>query len=201
MTSPRDEGVVKYRAVHANGEIPRNAFIDRLDEVRTQLFDWSLIGVYPDGVGYGNVSIRSGSGCIISGTATGGVRTLGLSGYCAVVEFNLRQNTVHTLGPVPASSEAMTHCAIYWADERVNCVLHIHNYKFWRMLLDRGATATAEEIAYGTPEMAEAIANCVQQKDAESGLIVMAGHEEGIVAYGATIGTALHEIETLVLSD
>ena len=198
MTSSYGEGVVKYQSVHQRGEVLFSPRVDQLDKVRTQLFDLSLIGVYPDGVGYGNVSIRSGTGCVISGTATGGIRVLGLAGYCEVVRFDLQQNLVHTVGPVPASSEAMTHCAIYAADERVNCVLHIHSESLWQRLLEYGSSTTAKEIEYGTPEMAEAIANCVREINSESGVIVMAGHVEGVVAYGTSIQNAFREIRTLV---
>jgi len=111
--SLRDDGIIKYHAVHKNSSPPDHINLDQLDEVRTKLFDLGLVGVYSDGIGYGNVSIRNGTGCIISGTSTGAVRALGAGGYCYVRSFDLKLNSVNTEGPILASSESMTHCAIY----------------------------------------------------------------------------------------
>lgn len=191
-----DDGVVKYQAIHSHGDIPFHPQLAKLDDIRTQLFDLNLVGAYPNGVGYGNVSIRSGDGCIISGTATGSLRILGPAGYCQVQSFDIVKNTVHTLGPVPASSESMTHCAIYQSLDLIECVLHIHHQKLWLTLLERGYPATAADIPYGTPEMAHSMASLIHQKSSVAGILTMAGHEEGIVAYGPTIEQAFHQIQS-----
>jgi ribulose-5-phosphate 4-epimerase/fuculose-1-phosphate aldolase len=193
----RDDGVIKYQAIHQNSSPPRHLLLNQLDEVRTMLFDLGLLGAYPDGVGYGNVSIRYETGCIISGTATGAARVLGISGYCYVRNFNLQRNSVLTEGPVNASSEAMTHCAIYKANPQVQCVLHIHNRKLWEDLLSQGCKSTPADIPYGTPQMAQSIAEFVSAADLPDGLLVMAGHEEGIVAYGETTLKAYDQIQAL----
>jgi len=195
---PRDEGVIKYHAEHSPGPAPCHPLLNELDQVRTQLFELGLIGVYPDGIGYGNVSIRYEHGCIISGTNTGATKILGSQAYCHVLLFDLKTNTVITEGPVQASSESMTHCAIYQANPQVQCVLHIHNLKLWQFLLDQHYPSTIAGIAYGTPEMAQAMAKLVQEVDSPRNLLVMAGHEEGIVAYGPTISAALDQIHTVL---
>lgn len=199
-TSPRDEGVVKYYAVHRDGPAPAHPLLNKLDQARTQLFNLGLVGVYPDGVGYGNVSIRNKSGCIISGTSTGATRILGANCYCYVRNFDIPTNTVHTEGPIQASSESMTHCAIYQANHAIGCVLHIHNLRLWRKLLDQGYPSTPIEIPYGTPQMAQEMAAIVQRLASPSSLLVMAGHEEGIIAYGPTIDLALNQIQTVLSS-
>lgn len=198
INESRDEGVVKYQVVHLNGGMVPNSFLSDLDKFRTKLFDLGLIGVYPDGIGFGNVSIKHNDGCIISGTATGAARVLGISGYCYVRNFNLQRNSVLTEGPVNASSEAMTHCAIYKANPQVQCVLHIHNRKLWEDLLSQGCKSTPADIPYGTPQMAQSIAEFVSAADLPDGLLVMAGHEEGIVAYGETILKAYDQIKVLI---
>lgn len=198
--SPRDEGVVKYHAVHHDGHVQTHPLLNKLDQARTQLFDLGLVGVYPDGVGYGNVSIRHESGCIISGTSTGATRILGAAGYCYVRNFYIVANTVFTEGPIQASSESMTHCAIYEANSAIDCVLHIHNLQLWRKLIDQGHPSTPEEIPYGTPQMALEMAAIVKRLANPCSLLVMAGHEEGIVAYGPTIDLALDQIETVFAS-
>lgn len=194
----RDEGVIKYQAIHQDSGPPVHILLNQLDEVRTKLFDLGLVGVYPDGVGYGNVSIRHEAGCIISGTATGSMRILGVGGYCVVRSFDLQNNIVLTAGPVKASSESMTHCAIYQANPLMQCVLHIHNRELWERLLSQGYDSTSVDIPYGTPQMALSMATLACTKTEPSDLIVMAGHEEGIVAYGQTIFCAFDQIKTIL---
>jgi len=196
--SQRDEGVIKYQAIHQSGDLPIPVFLHQLDEVRTKLFDLGLVGVYPDGIGYGNVSIRHESGCIISGTATGALRVLGPNEYCYVKSFDLQQNIVYTQGPVKASSESMTHCAIYQSQLLVQCVLHIHNLELWKMLLGQGCLSTSADIPYGTPQMALNMASLVASKAVPYGLLVMAGHEEGIIAYGQTVSSAFDQIRAIL---
>jgi hypothetical protein len=196
--SLRDDGVIKYQAIHKNSSSPVHINLNQLDEVRTKLFDLGLVGVYSDGIGYGNVSIRNDTGCIISGTSTGAVRVLGAGGYCYVRSFDLMLNSVNTEGPVLASSESMTHCAIYQAHSSVHCVLHIHNLKLWQKLLGHGCDSTSADIPYGTPQMALSMASLVSAKLAPANLLVMAGHDEGIVAYGHTITSAFDQIKAIL---
>jgi len=196
--TPRDEGVIKYQAIHQDSGPPVHILLNQLDEVRTKLFDLGLVGVYSDGVGYGNVSIRHEAGCIISGTATGSRRVLGAGGYCCVRSFDLQNNKVLTAGPVKASSESMTHCAIYQANPLMQCVLHIHNRELWERLLSQGYDSTSVDIPYGTPQMALSMATLACTKTEPSDLIVMAGHEEGIVAYGQTLFCVFDQIKTIL---
>lgn len=199
-TSPRDEGVVKYHAIHRDSPAPAHPLLIKLDQARTQLFDLGLVGIYPDGICYGNVSIRHESGCIISGTSTGATRILGANGYCYVRDFDITANTIYTEGPIQASSESMTHCAIYEANCVIDCVLHIHNLQLWRLLLDHGYPSTPADTPYGTPQMAQKMASIVQRLANPSSLLLMAGHEEGIIAYGPTINLALNQIQTVLTS-
>jgi hypothetical protein len=192
---PRDDGVIKYQAIHKDSSSPVHIYLNQLDEVRTKLFDLGLVGVYSDGIGFGNVSIRNEAGCIISGTSTGSIRVLGAGGYCYVRGFDLNQNTVKTEGPILASSESMTHCAIYQANSSVQCVLHIHNRELWQKLLGHGCKSTPAQIPYGTPQMAISMATLVAANLEPSNLLVMTGHEEGIVAYGQTINSAFDQIK------
>ncbi len=196
--SQRDDGVVKYQAIHQNTKSLSHPLLDELDLVRTKLFDLGLIGLYPDGIGYGNVSIRCESGCIVSGTATGDKRILGVDGYCFVRNYSIEKNLVFTEGPINASSEAMTHCAIYQADSLMQCVLHIHCKDLWEILLDQKYDSTPADILYGTPQMALSIATLVKAKAKPSNLIVMAGHDEGIIAYGQTIALAFQQIKMIL---
>ena len=192
-----DDGVVKYIAIHMDGDPPAHPLLTQLNQIRTQRFDLQLVGAYPNGIGYGNVSIRLGQGCVISGTATGALRELSPAGYCQVQKFDIEKNTVHTIGPVPASSESMTHCAMYQADNSILCVLHVHHKELWDTLLTLGYASAPASVPYGTPMMAQTMASLVKSQNSPSGLLVMAGHEEGIVSYGLTVELAFEQIQSV----
>ena len=126
------EGNVKYTAEHTGAalELTHNILEQwtELNDARTGLHKLRLIGVYPDGIGYGNLSIRfSGEEFIISGTATGAKDVLNLSEYCLVKSFDIAHNKVVSSGPIQASAESMTHGAVYHSCSAVNCVIHIHS--------------------------------------------------------------------------
>ena len=195
---PKDEGVIKYHAIHENSSSPVHPLLSQLDDARTVLFDLGFVGAYSDGIGYGNVSIRHQSGCIISGTGTGSIRVLGASAYCSVHAFDIEHNTVYTAGPVNASSESMTHCAIYKANPLIQCVLHVHHRELWSRLLEEGHPFTPVDIPYGTPQMAKSMLSLVKDGVTPFGILLMAGHEEGIVTYGQTIYSALNQIKILL---
>ena len=54
-----DEGYVKFTAHLTEADLPAPAELVRLNEVRTELHELGLIGILPDGIGYGNLSVRS----------------------------------------------------------------------------------------------------------------------------------------------
>ncbi|MDR1353632.1 MAG: class II aldolase/adducin family protein [Treponema sp.] len=188
------EGYVKYTAGHTMAaamaaEVPG---WKELDEGRTGLYDLGLVGALPGGVGFGNTSVRTGGGeFLISGTATGGKRALGADGYCVVSAFDIEKNRVESYGPVKASAESMSHGAVYLACPSARSVIHIHSRKIFDAMLRDAYPRTPAEALYGTPEMARAIIACVKEQGASRGLIVMAGHDEGVIAYGESVKEAL----------
>ncbi len=115
-----DDGYIKYSSERRNGVVAMSAMLDELNEARTSLVDRNLIGVYPNGVGFGNLSFRTNNNqFVVTASATGGIRTLGNEHYCLVEEFSADQNYVRSVGLLPASSEALTHGAIYAANPTV----------------------------------------------------------------------------------
>lgn len=129
MTAEPIDGIVKYQASHAMGDVETYlrtlpagiretaldalALFSELDAARTTLHDAGLIGVYPSGIGYGNISLRlAGNLFLISGSGTGSSRLLGKQGYSLVHAFDPLKNTVASFGPIQASSESMTHGAV-----------------------------------------------------------------------------------------
>ena len=67
---------------------------------------------------------------------------------------------------------------------------HVHHFKIWKKLLNT-LPATAENIEYGTPEMANEIARLFnEQKLSHHKIFAMAGHNEGIVCFGKILPQA-----------
>lgn len=185
-----DDGYIKYRSERRDGSVPETAQLESLNQSRTDLFDLGLIGVYPDGVGYGNLSVRATSEqFIITASATGGSRILHGGQYCLVENFSVDRNHVQSRGPLPASSEAMTHGAIYLANPLVQCVVHVHNRHLFDYWLTNNRLTTPANIPYGTPAMAREVSQIVLAQPTLPVLFAMAGHDEGIVAYGADVAT------------
>ena len=52
----RDEGVTKYEVEWLEGDAPESRLVAGLIACRDRLFSTGFIGVYPDGIGFGNVS-------------------------------------------------------------------------------------------------------------------------------------------------
>lgn len=191
-----DEGYIKYDCHWKNQASISLEDIFELNQWRTKLFQLGLIGEYTNGIGFGNVSIRipQSQQFIISGTQTGGIADLTVEHYTKVTDFDWQKNYVACEGPIKASSETLTHAAIYVAAAEINAVVHVHQGNLWRKLLGRVPT-TNPNCAYGTPEMAEEIIRlCQQQQTQEQKIIVMSGHEEGILSFSKNIAEAANII-------
>jgi ribulose-5-phosphate 4-epimerase/fuculose-1-phosphate aldolase len=183
------------------------ADLSALNAWRDILWKLELIGEDPlryQGYGFGNVSQRHGTGnqFIISGTQTGDEVKIGAQHYALVTEFDPGSNRVVAEGPVRPSSESMTHGVTYTLDASVNCVLHVHSPDIWNAAAGLSLPLTRNEVAYGTPEMAKEVERLFNETDVrEQGIFAMAGHQDGVVAFGSTpeaAGVAL--IKTLARS-
>lgn len=181
-----DEGYIKYQCHWHPVEAIADTDIIELNQCRDHLYQLGLIGEYDNGIGYGNLSIRlqDSNQLIISGTQTGGIAHLSRQHYTKVTSYDWQKNSVTCEGLIKASSETLTHGAIYTAESGVNAVIHVHHQQLWQQLLNRVPT-TNPDCAYGTPEMAaEIIRLCQQQPTQQQKIIVMSGHEEGILTFG-----------------
>jgi len=198
-----DEGYIKYQARHENiavQDLCLPPLSDSLIKARDYLYTLKLIGVYDNGIGFGNCSFRTEENkFVITGSATGEIKNLTHKHLCLVEKFNVEKNTVYSKGEIAASSESMTHGAVYSANGKINCVLHVHSRKLFDFTAKSAAYhSTAENIPYGTPQMALAVTDEVQKIGKPHGIIVMLGHDEGIIAFGENIESALEEIQKTV---
>jgi hypothetical protein len=185
----RDEGHVKFTAHLTEEDLPDSIELRLLNETRTELHELGLIGILPDGIGYGNLSLRPAGEetFLISGTATGAERELPLDGYCRVDSFSAETNEVWCTGRVAASSETMSHGAVYLANKNIRCVIHVHSRELFEFMLAGQFAKTREEAEYGTPELAQEIRKLVESAGTDQGVFVLAGHQDGVMAYGPDI--------------
>ena len=181
----RDEGYIKFSFAHEAAPPPTHPRLHELMRIRDDLHEWELIGVLPEGIGYGNISARieGSTRFIITGSGTGLKFPIEPAHFCEVVSFDIAKNSVVCRGPLPASSETMSHGAIYAARPDANSVIHIHDRSMFRLLIQEGAPRSPADAAFGTPEMARAVGRLAATLSPVAAL-VMAGHEDGIIAYG-----------------
>ena len=195
-----DEGYIKYSLDWTPAPPPAPAVARELEYWRQPLYAAGLIGQYADlGIGYGNISRRCGEHgqFLISGTQTGNVARTSAQHYALVTRADIDANAVACAGPVKASSEAMTHAAIYALDDRIVAVVHVHSKPLWERYLDVLPT-TGAAIAYGTPAMAREFARLFAGADFDRPCIaVMAGHEEGLVSFGPSLESAARRMLSL----
>lgn len=186
------EGYIKYQCHWQKTEAIALLDLQELNPWRDRLYQLGLIGQYDNGIGYGNLSIRleNSHKLIISGTQTGGISHLQAQHYTKVVDYDWQQNYVTCQGLIKASSETLTHAAIYHALPTVNAVIHVHHLSLWSHLLNRIPT-TNPACAYGTPEMAEEIIRlCQKPATQQQQIIAMSGHESGVLTFGQNLDRA-----------
>ena len=192
-----NEGYIKFNCDWTQQEIEMNEHVfQELEKQRSRLYDLGLIGMYPDGIGFGNISVRRTTDYkfFITASATGQFPRLTISNYSLVTDFNLEGNLVSCTGSARASAESLTHAAVYAALPEVGAVVHVHSLVLWQKLLHKYPTTT-ETIEYGTPEMALAVKELAAMSDSHSEkIIIMGGHREGILAYGGTLEEATSAI-------
>jgi len=188
-----DEGYVKYQSHWTSGPATHVEAARELERWRRPLFEAQLIGEYKEhGIGYGNISMSRGSSglFLISGTQTGHLPFTDESHYSLVTDCDIRSNVVRCSGPIQASSEAMTHASIYALGEAIGAVVHAHSAELWQHYMGKLPT-TSPEIGYGTPDMAQELDRLYRMEGLrESGVAVMAGHDDGIISFGTTIEEA-----------
>jgi hypothetical protein len=185
------EGVIKYQLDYIRAEwYPGD--IRELNAWRGILHGLGLVGQNPDlygGLGYGNVSQRllpGGAGFVISASQTGNLRYLQPTHYTRVDSVDFSQMVVTATGDLKPSSEALSHAMIYRLDATINCVLHVHHASVWRHALDQGYPTSAPDVEYGSAQMVDELGRLYRQSDLPSiGVLAMAGHEDGVIAFGS----------------
>ncbi|TFH33156.1 MAG: class II aldolase/adducin family protein [Bacteroidia bacterium] len=189
------EGVVKFNCHWTQtGSVITDEPYAIMNYWREVLFNMDLIGAYENGVGFGNISQRIGttSKFFITASATGEISFLEPGHYVKVESYNFRDNAVKCVGPLKASSESLTHAAIYQADPGTNAIIHIHSMELWENLKDIVPT-TGSEFEYGTTGLAMDVFRLFNESDViEKRIIVMGGDPSGIIAFGNDMDEAIN---------
>ncbi len=191
-----DEGVIKYDCQWRLGPAPDALQIRDLIHWRDRLWQAGHIGTYPDGTGYGNISVRlSPHSFAVSGTQTGHLSRTQPDHYTLVDSWDIDHNTLHCVGPVQASSESLTHAALYEWDGGIQAIIHVHNLAMWQHYQNHLPT-TAVEVPYGTPAMAYEMWRLMEASNLpRQRILIMAGHREGILAFGPTLAAAAQGLQ------
>jgi len=181
---------IKFSCERVAAEITSFEGLAELNAHRRKLRQLGLIGVDPNGIGFGNLSVRDGAtdNFYITGSATGGRRELTMADCAKVVACDFERNCVRYEGSALPSSESLSHAAIYKSDVTAGAVIHCHDSKLWAAVLNEAPT-TSKAADYGTAEMANEIVQLFTRTDVPK-IIAMAGHEAGILTFGKDLEEA-----------
>ena len=183
---------IKFSCERVAAGITSFGGLAELNAYRRKLLDLRLIGVDTNGIGFGNLSVRDGATdrFYITGSATGGIHELTLAHCAKVVACDFERNRVRYEGSALPSSESLTHAAVYESDATAGAVIHCHDSKLWATVLNKVPT-TSKTADYGTHEMANEIMQLFKRIDLQSRkIVVMAGHEAGILTFGKDLEEA-----------
>ena len=193
----KETGSVKFGCDQVAVQLAPFAGFVELNRYRRKLVDLGLIGVDANGVGFGNVSVRDGASAqfYITGSATAGLPELTPPDCAKVIAWDFARNWLRYEGLIVASSESLTHAAVYESDPTARAVIHCHDTKLWAALLNKAPT-TPRSVEYGTPEMAYAVRRLFETTDVKTKKIfVMAAHGGGIVTFGKDLPEAFGVLE------
>ena len=195
------EGVIKYQLNHTDTPLRIKTSLNELNSWRTVIHRLNLIGQKPDqydGYSFGNISqriFRNDSRFIISGTQTGLIDSLSSDEYCLILKADPYQNNITSEGPCKPSSEALTHAMVYLQNPKIQCIIHAHCPEIWNHTKALKLPYTTKDITYGTPEMAIAVKQLFQSgRLNHTSIFTMLGHQDGVIAFGATIQQAAEEM-------
>ncbi|MEE2787906.1 MAG: class II aldolase/adducin family protein [Myxococcota bacterium] len=199
------EGVTRFESTHTTTMSPSK----QQTEVIAQLVAWrsiflrlGVVGHDPmryDGAGFGNLSgrikpysfPRGRRAFVITGTQTGRSRCMTDASFAVVRAYDWRRNRIQSEGPTRPSSEAMTHGAMYDLGPHLRFAFHVHSPDIWQNHKRLGLPCTDPAIEYGTPDMASEIGRLAQAGRLwTTQLLVMGGHEDGIMSFGRTADEA-----------
>jgi ribulose-5-phosphate 4-epimerase/fuculose-1-phosphate aldolase len=198
----REEGVIRFD-LEFTGALPVTIpALDELNAWRLILRQLGLVGQDSErygGYGFGNISWRlppfdapeNHRPFIISGSQTGHLTELSDDGFATVSAYDASLNRVVATGPIKPSSESLTHGSVYNVNNDIRVILHVHSPAIWHCASILNLPSTDVHVTYGTPAMAQEVGRLFEDVDhIETGVFVMGGHEDGVIAFGRTVDEA-----------
>lgn len=184
------EGVIKFRCVWRKARAPPMRVLQTAITLRQRLHKLGFIAPDRQGIGHGNVSVRGSGGFYITGTGTGVLDCITNQQFTKVTRVDVAKNRVACTGPVQASSESMTHYAVYAAYPSAKAVIHVHAPKAWKRWVGKLPT-TSRNAQYGTPEIARATLKLFAETEVTMHkAFVLGGHRPGLIVFGKSIAEA-----------
>lgn len=188
------EGVIKFDLVFKESPTEKSEALNELLQWRDVFYGLGAIGQKAnryEGCAFGNISCRfnADDSFLISGTQTGRYEKALPEHFTCVDSFDISNNRIIAHGPIKPSSESLTHAAIYALNPDIRCIVHGHIPQIWNSMDALKIPSTPVDAAYGTPEMAQAIARLYEENgNPQQAVFGMLGHEDGIIAYGEDFG-------------
>jgi hypothetical protein len=184
-----EDGVIKYQLEFNQSKPIDWQVCAEIEEVRVRLYELGLIGVYENGIGYGNISqlIDGTNKFVITGTQTGDKTNLEAKDYSLIESIDIDTFKTTATGATKPSSESITHATIYQLSNEIKSVIHIHSESLWHYMIENNYLATSD-VEYGSIDMVKDVINIYKNQDAlDQPIFVMKGHFEGIVIFGKSI--------------
>ncbi|MBZ9613777.1 class II aldolase/adducin family protein [Rheinheimera maricola] len=194
------EGVIKFQLDFSQQPALSATDVVEISSWRAIMLQLGMLGQTPqryDNYGFGNISQRFGAQnqFIISGTQTGGISNMTAADYALVTDCQPQQNRIAAAGETKPSSEAMTHGQLYQLSADINFVIHAHSPHIWQHASALSLAQTRAEVPYGTVAMADEVARLfADTKVLLQGIFTMAGHEDGVVAFGQSAEQAAQRL-------
>ena len=198
----QQEGIITYRLEFVKAPPRPAAELGEIERWRQRLRAAGVLGQDPlryDGFGFGNISRRlepmagppEARSFLITGTQTGAIPRLTGRHYAVVRECHAAENRVVAEGPVPPSSESLTHGMLYALDDSLRWVMHVHAPWLWQNATLLRLPVTHPDAPQGTPAMSAEVQRLFAQTNVRNTRIfAMGGHQDGLVSFGSTADEA-----------
>ena len=184
---------VKFTYQRARAEIAPFDALAELNACRRKLLEQRLMGVDSNGVGFGNLSVRDGvsRNFYITGSATGGLPELTPTDCVRVVAYDFAKNWLRYEGAAVPSSESLTHAAIYESDPTISAVDSLSRLGFVGGRFSIALRQLRRPLLTARRKWRTKSCVCSTISDVRSRkILVMAGHEGGIVTFGKNLEDA-----------
>lgn len=187
------EGTISfaYALEPPSGAIVAPDVVERLAGWRTVFRRLGMLGQDPDryqGLGFGNLSSRDPGRpdeFVITASQTATVPVLTEQSLVRITHSSVTRFWVEGIGRQPPSSETLTHAIVYQADRSIGWVFHVHCPEIWQRYEDLALPATAEDVPYGSPAMADAVGLLLARHPVRPLVFVTLGHPDGVFACGS----------------